>query len=120
MIEIQAPQKIKRDDILKGIAIIELDKEVNARKVSVSFDNVISYPNPCTKNFSKWSIANSRQLFTTGKLRYTTIPFEFKIHKEVPPSYEGGSLTSSWKINVIIDIPMSRDIHAEMKVEVER
>ncbi len=37
MIEIQAPHKIKRGEILKGIAVIELNKEVAARKVSVSF-----------------------------------------------------------------------------------
>jgi hypothetical protein len=121
MIIIQAPEKIKRGEVLRGKAIIELDKEVNARSVSVSFDNELSYSNPCTKNFSSWSFSYPRQLFDKGnRLRNATIPFEFDIPKEAPPTYGGRALTSSWKVNVKIDIPLSRDIHAGKDVEVER
>lgn len=121
MIEIQAPEKIKRGEVLRGKAIIELDKEVNTRSVSVSFDNELSYSNPCTHNFSRWGFSNPGKLFDpNNKLRNITIPFEFSIPKEAPPSYKGSSLISIWKINVKIDIPMARDIHAEMNVEVER
>ncbi len=120
MIEIQAPEKIKRGDVLRGKAIIEFDKEVNARSASVSFENELSYSNPCTDNFSRWRFSTPRQLLNASKCRNITIPFEFSIPKEAPPSYEGSSLTSGWKINVKIDIPMALDIHAEMNVEVER
>ncbi len=121
MIEIQAPEKIKRGEVLRGKAIIELDKELYVRSVSVSFDNELSYSNPCTDNFSRWGFSTPKQLFETGsKLRSDTIPFEFSIPKEAPPSYEGSSLTSRSRINVKIDCPMARDIHAEMNVEVER
>lgn len=121
MIEIQAPEKIKRGEVLRGKAIIEFDMDVSARSVSVSFDNELSFSNPCRKNFSRWSFSNPGQPFDiSSKLSNITIPFEFSIPKEAPPSYEGSSLTSSWKINVKIDIPMARDIHEEMNVKVER
>jgi hypothetical protein len=121
MIEIQAPGIIKRGEVLRGKAIIKFEKELNARSVSVSFDNEISYSNPCTDNLSRWSISNPGQLFDiSSKPLNITIPFEFSIPKEVPPSYKGSSLTSRWKIDVKIDIPMALDIHAEMNVEVER
>ncbi|HEY9245533.1 MAG TPA: hypothetical protein VIO11_01675 [Candidatus Methanoperedens sp.] len=121
MISIQAPEKIKRGVVLRGKVIIEPDKEVNARSVSVSFDNELSYSNPCTKNFSSWNFSNPGQLFGEGPgLRNAMIPFEFNIPKEAPPTYGGKSLKSSWKINVKIDIPLSRDIHAAKNVEVER
>jgi hypothetical protein len=83
MIIIQAPEKIKRGEVLRGKATIELDKEVNARSISVSFDNELSYSNPCTKNFSGWSFSNPMQLFDKGtKLRNAIIPFEFNIPKD--------------------------------------
>ncbi len=121
MIEIQAPEIIKRGEILRGKAIIKFEKELNARSVSVSFDNELSYSNPCTDNLSRWSISNPGQLFDiSSKPLNITIPFEFSIPKEAPPSYKGSSLTSSWKIDVKIDRPMALDIHEEMIVEVER
>ena len=43
-----------------------------------------------------------------------------EIPKEAPPTYGGKSLKSSWKVSVKIDILLSRDIHAEKDVEVER
>ncbi len=119
MIIIQVPEKLKRGGVLKGKVIIELDKEVNARSVSVSFDNELSYSNPCTKNFSGWSFSNTVQHFDTG-LRSITIPFEFNIPGEAPPTYTGRSLISRWKVNVKIDLPLARDIHAAKDVEVER
>ncbi len=119
MIDIQAPEKIKRGEVLKGKIVIELDKEVKTRGVSVSFDNTLSYPNPCTKNFSKWKLSNQHQ-FPDSMLRSALIPFEFNVPKEAPPTYQGSSLVSVWKINVKIDIPLAFDIHAEKIVEVER
>ncbi len=121
MINIQVPEKIKRGEVLKGKVIIELDKEVNARSVLVSFDNELSYSNPCTKNFSDWNFSNPKKLFDAGtKLRSVMIPFEFNIPKEAPPTYRGKSLKSGWKVNVKIDIPLARDINARKDVEVER
>ncbi len=121
MIDIQAPEKIKRGEVLKGKIIIGLDKEVNARNITVSFDNELSYSNPCKRNFSRWSFSNPRQLSErSSRLRNAIIPFEFNIPREAPPTYEGISLESGWKVNVKIDIPLSRDIHAEKTVVVER
>ncbi len=121
MIGIQAPEKIKRGEVLRGKVIIELDKEVNARSISVSFDNELSYSNPCTKNFSSWNFSNPKQLFDEGtRFRSAIIPFEFNIPKEAPPTYGGKSLKSSWKVNVKIDIPLARDIHAGKDLEVKR
>ncbi len=121
MINIQAPEKIKRGEVLRGKVIIELDKEVNARSVLVSFDNELSYSNPCTKNFSSWSFSNPKQLLDAStKLRHEIIPFKYNIPKEAPPTYGGKSLKSSWRVNVKIDIPLARDIHAGKDVEVKR
>ena len=121
MIDIQSQDKIKRGEVLRGKVIIELDKDVKVRAVSVSLDNRLSYPNPCTKNFSGWSTLNHLLSPDTGdRLRSTIIPFEFNIPREAPPTYSGKSLVSNWKINVKIDRPLSFDIHAEKIVEVER
>ncbi len=119
MIDIQAPEKIKRGEVLRGKVAIELDKEVKTRGVSVSFDNTLSYPNPCAKNFSSWKLSTLHQ-FPTSMLRSAIIPFEFNVPGDAPPTYQGESLASVWKINVKIDIPISFDIHAEKNVEVER
>ncbi len=119
MIDIQAPEKIKRGEVLKGKVVIELDREVKTRGVSVSFDNALSYSNPCTKNFSKWRFSNLHQI-PDSMLQNTVIPFEFNVPKEAPPTYRGSSLVSVWKINVKIDITLAFDIHAEKNVEVER
>lgn len=119
MIEIQAPEKIKKGDVLKGKIVIELDKEAKTRGVSISFDNTLSYSNPCTKNFSKWKFSNLHQI-PDSMLLSAVIPFEFNVPKEAPPTYQGTSLVSIWKINVKIDIPLAFDIHAEKIVEVER
>ncbi len=119
MIDIQAPEKTKRGEVLKGKVVIELDKEVKTRGVSVSFDDTLSYPNPCTKNFSRWKVTNPLQ-FPDSMLRSAIIPFEFNIPRDAPPSYQGKSLVSIWKISAKIDIPLAFDIHAEKIVEVER
>ncbi len=121
MIDIQTPEKIKRGEVLRGSAIIQLDKDVKIRDVIVSFENKLSYPNPCKKNLSGWKLFNPQRFFYTGaKVRNVVIPFEFNIPKEVPPTYEGISLSSSWKVKVKVDIPLSFDIHSEKSVEVER
>ncbi len=121
-IEIKAPEKIKRGDVLEGTVIIALDRDVNFRDVIISFDNTITYPNPCTKNFSGWNlVSTSQQYMDKGAgLRNATIPFKFSIPGDAPPSYKGEHIESIWRINVKIDIPWAFDIHAEKYVEVER
>ncbi len=119
MIDIQAPEKIKRGEVLKGKVVIELEKEIKTRGVSISFDNTLSYPNPCTKNFSRWKLSNLHRI-PDSMLRNAIIPFEFNVQEESPPAYQGSSLVSIWKINVKIDIPLAFDIHVEKIVEVER
>jgi hypothetical protein len=121
-IEIKAPEKIKKGGVLEGTVIIALDKEVKFRDVIISFDNTITYSNPCTKNFSGWNMVSTSQpnLEKGGSLLNATIPFKFSIPKEAPPSYKGEQIESTWKLNVKIDIPLSFDIHAEKNVEVER
>lgn len=121
-IEIKAPRKIKRGEVLEGTVIITLDKDVKFRDINISFVNMITYPNPCKKNFSCWNLASgSQQYLNKGtRLRNAMIPFEFSIPKEAPPSYKGEYLKSIWEVKVNIDIPLSFDIHAEKSVEVLR
>ncbi|MGB8217692.1 MAG: hypothetical protein WCE94_10370 [Candidatus Methanoperedens sp.] len=121
-IEIKAPEKIKKGGVLEGTVIIALDKEVKFRDVIISFDNTITYPNPCTKNFSGWNMVSTSQQSPDkdGRLLNASIPFKFSIPKEAPPSYKGEQIESTWKLNVKIDIPLAFDIHAEKYVEVER
>ncbi len=120
MIDIQSPDKIKRGDVLKGQVFIDLDKETRIRGVLISFDNMLSYSNPCTNNFSGWRFQHPHQVFNKDAFRTATIPFKFDIPKEAPPTYRGKSLNSSWQINVKIDIPLALDVHAKKDVEVER
>ena len=121
-IEIKAPGKIKRGEVLEGIVIITLDKDVKFRDVIISFVNMITYPNPCKKNFSSWTLASgSQQYLNKGtRLRNAMIPFKFSIPKEAPPSYKGEYLESIWQVKINIDIPLSFDIHVEKSVEVLR
>jgi hypothetical protein len=121
-VEIKAPEKIKRGGVLEGTVIITLDKDVKFRDLIISFDNTITYPNPCTKNFSCWNLVSVSQQYLNkgGRLRNAMIPFEFSIPREAPPSYKGECIESTWQVNVKIDIPLSFDIHAEKYVEVER
>ena len=121
-VEIKTPEKIKRGGVLEGIVIIALDKDVNFRDVIISFDNTITYPNTCTKNFSGWNLLSvSQQYLDKGaRLRNATIPFKFSIPKEAPPSYKGEHIESTWHLNLKIDIRMPFYIHAEKYVEVER
>ncbi|MCZ7384932.1 MAG: hypothetical protein O8C63_09325 [Candidatus Methanoperedens sp.] len=121
-IEVKAPEKIKKGGVLEGTVIIALDKDVKFRDVIISFDNTITYPNPCTKNFSGWNMVSTSQpnLEKGGSLLNAAIPFKFSIPKEAPPSYKGEQIESTWKLNVKIDIPLSFDIHAEKYVEVKR
>ena len=121
-IEIKAPEKIRRSEVLGGTVIISLDKDVKIRDVMISFVNMITYPNPCKKNFSTWNlISSSRTLPDKGRrLRSAMIPFEFDIPENAPPSYKGEYIGSAWQIKVKIDIPLSMDIHAEKSVVVER
>ena len=121
-IEIKAPGKIKRGEVLEGTVIITLDKDVKFRDINISFVNMITYPNPCKKNFSGWNLASGSQQYLNkgGRLRNAMIPFEFSIPKEAPPSYQGEYLKSIWEVKLNIDIPLSFDIHAEKSVEVLR
>jgi hypothetical protein len=88
----------------------------------ISFDNIITYPNPCRKNFSGWNLLSMSQQYLDkgGRLRNAMIPFEFSIPGEAPPSYKGEYIESTWQVNVKIDIPLSFDIHAGKYVEVQR
>ncbi|MFZ3060450.1 MAG: hypothetical protein WA102_12045 [Candidatus Methanoperedens sp.] len=121
-VEIKAPEKIKKGGVLEGTVIITLDKDVKFRDVIISFDNTITYLNPCKKNFSGWNLVSVSQQYLNkgGRLRNAMIPFEFSIPREAPPSYKGKYIESIWQVNVKIDIPLSFDIHAEKYVEVER
>ncbi|VVB96650.1 Uncharacterised protein [uncultured archaeon] len=121
-VDIKAPEKIKRGMVLEGTVIIALEKDVNFSDVIISFDNTITYPNPCTKNFSGWNLVSASQqnLDKGAKLRNAMIPFKFSIPEEAPPSYKGENIESIWQVNVKIDIPWAFDIHAEKYVEVER
>ncbi|MCZ7382149.1 MAG: hypothetical protein O8C64_11355 [Candidatus Methanoperedens sp.] len=121
-VEIKAPEKIKRGEVLEGTVIITLDKDVKFRDIIISFDNTITYPNPCTKNFSGWNMVSTSQqnLDKSGILLNAAIPFKFSIPREAPPSYKGEQIESTWKLNVKIDVPLAFDIHAEKYVEVER
>ncbi len=121
-VEIKAPEKIKRGGVLEGTVIIALDKDVNFRDVIISFDNAITYPNPCKKNFSGWSFVSPSQPYLDkgSRLRNASILFKFSIPKEAPPTYTGEQIESIWQIKVKIDIPLYFDIHAEKYVVVER
>lgn len=121
-IEIKSPEKIKRGEVLEGTVIITLDKDVKFRDIMISFGNMITYPNPCKKNFSTWNLISDSQKFLNkgAWLRNAMIPFEFNVPKEAPPSYKGEYIESSWHVKVNIDIPLSFDIHAEKSVEVKR
>jgi len=121
-VEIKAPGKIKRGEVLEGTLIITLDKDVKFRDIIISFGNMITYPNPCKKNFSTWNLISGSQTFLNkgGRLRNAMIPFKFSIPKETPPSYKGKYLESAWQLKVKIDIPLSFDINTEKSVEVER
>jgi hypothetical protein len=121
-VEIKAPEKIKKGGVLEGTVIIALDKDVKFRDVIVSFDNTITYPNPCKKNFSGWNLVSTAQQYLDKgeKLLNVTIPFKFSIPREAPPSYKGEYIESTWQVKVKIDIPLSFDIHSEKYVEVER
>ena len=83
---------------------------------------MITYPNPCKKDFSTWNlISDSKTILNKGgRLRNAMIPFEFNVPKEAPPSYKGEYIESSWQVKVNIDIPLSFDIHTEKRVEVKR
>jgi hypothetical protein len=83
---------------------------------------MITYPNPCKKNFSGWNLVSRPQQYHNKgtRLRNAMIPFEFKIPKEAPPSYKGKYLESAWQVKVNIDKPLSFDIHTEKSVEVLR
>lgn len=118
-IEIKSPDKIKRGEVLEGTIIITLDKDVKFRDIMISFVNIISYPNPCKKNFSTWNLISDHKTFLNkgARLRNAMIPFEFNVPKVAPPSYKGEYIESSWKVKVNIDIPLSFDIHAEKSVE---
>jgi hypothetical protein len=121
MIDIQIPSKVRRGEPLKGNIAISLEKEVNCRNLFISFDNVLTYHNPCVRDFSGWSIQNSR--VSSGKserLCNAIIPVEFRIPENAPPSYVGKALNSRWMVKVKLDIPLAIDIHAEKIVEVER
>ncbi len=121
MIDIQVPEKVRRGEVLKGKIIISLDREVNCRNLFISFDNILTYHNPCVGDFSGWSIMNS-QVFPGKfeKLHNAIIPVEFRIPENAPPGYAGKTLNSRWQVRVKIDIPLSTDIHADKLVEVER
>ncbi len=121
MIDIQIPEKARRGEILKGKVVISLDREVNCRNLSVTFDNILTYHNPCVRDFSGWSIMNSQAFSAKGeRLRNAIIPVEFRIPENAPPCYAGKALNSRWQVRVKIDIPLSSDIHAEKIVEVDR
>lgn len=121
MIDIQIPSKVRRGEVLKGNVVISLEKEVNCRNLFISFDNILTYHNPCVRDFSGWSIQNSQVFSSKGKgLCNTIIPVEFRIPEKAPPSYAGRALNSRWLVTVKIDIPLSTDIHADKIVEVER
>lgn len=121
MIDIQIPEKTRRGELLKGKIIISLEKEVNCRNLFVSFDNILTYHNTCVSDFSGWNIMNS-QAFPAKieRLRNAIIPVEFRIPENAPPTYTGKALNSRWQVNVKIDIPLAKDIHAQKMVEVER
>ena len=121
-IEIKAPGIIKRGEVLEGSVIITLDEDIKFRDLIISFENKISYPNPCKKYFSYMNLISGSQQYMNkgGRLRNAMIPFEFTIPREAPPSYKGKYIESSWYVTVKVDIPLAIDIHAEKCVEVKR
>ncbi|MBU4220188.1 MAG: hypothetical protein KKA10_00970 [Euryarchaeota archaeon] len=121
MIDIKVPEKVGRGEVLKGNVVISLGKEVNCRNLFISLDNVLTYKNPCVREFSGWSIQNSRVYSSKSeRLCNAIIPVEFMIPENAPPGFSGRALNSRWLVKVKIDIPLSTDIHAEKIVEVER
>ncbi|MDP3103238.1 MAG: hypothetical protein Q8M95_01355, partial [Candidatus Methanoperedens sp.] len=114
-------EKVGRGEVLKGNVVISLGKEVNCRNLFISLDNVLTYKNPCVREFSGWSIQNSRVYSSKSeRLCNAIIPVEFMIPENAPPGFSGRALNSRWLVKVKIDIPLSTDIHAEKIVEVER
>lgn len=119
---ISLPEKVKRQEPFRGSCSIALDNEVPCRNVSARLECVITYPNPCVKNFGEnWSqhflIESGIQ---SGKLKRSSFDFEFALPEGAPPTYAGKRISCKWFVRVKVDVPMTFDISQSKEIRVER
>lgn len=110
---------VKRGEVVKGKVSFQSQELGRARAVRVELVNVLEYPNPCSKNLSKWKYTKKLSKQELKRYGYR-VPFEFALDKKAPITYKGKKLKSYWELQAIIDIPLWFDKAEKAKLEVMR
>ncbi len=119
MVEFSVPSEVKLGETISGAVHIKPEEIGRAKEIVLYFENRIEYPNPCTKNFSKWG--RCEKSFPSNEAKVNgNLTFEYTIPKNAPQTYNGQALRSRWFVKVKIDIPFWFDKNIEKEVIVKR